>query len=580
MEVQPHIKRGIFIAWILLVPAGMWLTYQEYPPQISAHLLDILAFLILSSVVASMPMVINNTPIFLIQWVSLATFLSFGLFVEMVFAQIAVCVLMLKLRVTKESSYRYPVNFIMFFLVSLGSGAIYYALGGETGGNLIHDSHSLWLAGLYLVLSYALNSILLYLCLKIILKRSVSFFGKALFWETVTTLITFPLGFIMYVLYNQIGFLGLLFVGIPFASLSIILNLYYSSEKVNEYLQKATEIGHQLAEHLLVEDVANLFIQKLGEMLPVDYAYILNVIENKELQVIRRIENGKILSNDLPPFRKNEALSGSVWEKGKIAFYKIKEEWRALSDLIPQDAESVIGVPIVRSNDVVGVLLLASKHKRAYEKSQLMIVDILCSHYAVAMENARHYEETKTYSERCPLTNLYNYRYFEKMLSEEFEKLYHFERKKVSLIILDIDHFKNINDTYGHQSGNEILQELANRLRILIGNRGTVARYGGEEFVVLLPDLPKQDAFQIAELIRQTIANRPFTLKQHLEEDTKQVFVNITASIGISTAPEDADDALALIRHADRALYVGAKRAGRNRVAEYDLQKGKRVDSN
>lgn len=213
--------------------------------------------------------------------------------------------------------------------------------------------------------------------------------------------------------------------------------------------------------------------------------------------------------------------------------------------------------------------MLASKRKRAYEKSQLMIVDILCSYLAVAIENAKHYELTKIQSERCALTKLYNYRYFENLLNEEFEKLYRFERKELSLIILDIDHFKEVNDTYGHQSGNEILFELATRLTKLVGTCGTVARYGGEEFVVLLPEISKVEAFQMAELIRQTIADTPFTVTESLDHDKTRQQVTITASIGVATAPEDAEDSLALIRHADRALYVGAKRAGRNRVAEY-----------
>jgi diguanylate cyclase (GGDEF)-like protein len=137
------------------------------------------------------------------------------------------------------------------------------------------------------------------------------------------------------------------------------------------------------------------------------------------------------------------------------------------------------------------------------------------------------------------------------------------------LILLDIDHFKAVNDTYGHQSGNEILCELADRLTKMVAGRGTVARFGGEEFVVLLPNMNKTDAYETAELIRQSIANWPFTLYQALNQENKQMQVRITASIGVATAPEDAEDALALVRHADRALYVGAKRAGRNRVAEY-----------
>lgn len=567
MGVKPQVKRAIFLIWLLIVPAGMWYTYHTYPPQISGNWVEVLGFLVLTAVVASMPMKINNTNIFLIQWVSLATFLSFGLFIEMVLAQAAVLVLLLKTKTQKDELFRIPLNLSMFFLISFLSGIIYYALGGQTGSNLMEDPSSIWLAMLYVFLSYSINQVIISIILHFVYNES--YFGKDFIVETVTTMITFPIGIILYVLYQQMGLLAVLFVGIPFVSISIIFSLYYSSQKVNEYLQKAAEIGHQMAERLKVKDVIDLFIQKLAGMLPVDYAYILEVINDEEMQLIRRLEGGnEVTTSNRILVKKNEGLAGKVWAKQKAFKYSSKKTWEPyLYDNMPNDVESILAVPIVRSQKVIGVLILASRRKRAYEKFEIAIVDILCSYYAVAIENAKHYELTKMHSERCALTNLYNYRYFEKLVTEEFEKLFQFERKLLSLIILDIDHFKKVNDTYGHQSGNEILIQLADRLTKLVGKRGTVARYGGEEFVVLLPEVDKEDAFDMAERIRETIADIPFTLKETLDQN--QLKVQITASIGVATAPEDAEDYLALIRHADRALYVGAKRAGRNRVAEY-----------
>ncbi|HJV17607.1 MAG TPA: sensor domain-containing diguanylate cyclase [Bacillales bacterium] len=549
---------------------GLWYTYQVYPPYISGHWIDVFTFLVLISLVASVPMVINNIPIFSIQWISMATFLSFGLFVEMLFAQVVIMIVLFRIRIQKEQFFRIPMNSIMFFFVSLGSGAAYYSFGGQTGSEIVHGHLSLMLAAVYVIFNFIFNQVLILFIQYIVYRDTGSFFGKSLAWETVISFITFPLGFILYILYTQIGLLGLLIVGIPFASLLLILKLYYSSGNINENLQKAAEIGHQLAEKLNINDVIGLFLQKLSEMLPVDYAYILDVVENKELHVIRRIELGEVLPNDIEPLKKNEGLGGMVWAQNKAALYKLKKDWKKIiSGYFPNDAESVLSVPIVRNNKVVGVLFLACKRKGAYEKAQLMIVDILCSHFAVAIENARHYEEAKMHSEHCAMTQLYNYRYFEKKLSAEFDKLHQLERKSLSLIMLDLDHFKDINDTFGHESGNEVLRELANRLKLLVGGRGTVARYGGEEFVILLPNSKKNEAMQMAELVRQTIANRPFSLKQHIGQEQLDIHITVTASIGVSTAPEDADDSLTLIRHADRALYVGAKRAGRNRVADY-----------
>ena len=152
MKVNPKVKKVIFLIWFLMVPAGIWLTYKTYPPLISGNWLDLVAFLLLTTVVAVMPIVINEMFIFVIQWVALATFLRFGLFVEIIYAQFAVIVLLLKLKVLQNGQlFRLPLNLIMFFLVSFISGFIYYLLGGQARPILAEDSRSLWLAVLYIV---------------------------------------------------------------------------------------------------------------------------------------------------------------------------------------------------------------------------------------------------------------------------------------------------------------------------------------------------------------------------------------------------------------------------------------------
>lgn len=563
-------KKIIWLLWILIFPAGSMLTYHFYPPDLSGQGISLFAFFILMFFVSSMPMVINNTPIFLIQWVTMAVFLTFGLLAEMIMVQLGILVLLLRLKIQKDQLFRLPLNSLLFFALSILSGLAYFAMGGKVGVDLIANPQYFWVAAAYPVIHFTLNQVLISVIQAVLYGRKISFLEKDVIWETITSLITFPIGLILYILYSEVGILALLFVGVPFVSLSIILHLYYSSEKVIDYLQKAADIGHQMAERLDVNEVMELFILKLSEMMPVDYAYILDIKDNEELHTIYRIEHSQIKPNDLKPTKKSEGISGLVLGTRKSALFHYGKKWKSIAkEFLPEDAESLICVPIIRSNEVLGILLLSSAKKRSYEKSQLMIVDILCSHFAIAIENAKHYEETKDKSERCALTKLFNYRYMEAKLNEEFSRLQNGERELLSLIILDIDHFKKVNDTYGHQSGNEILCELADRLTNLIDKAGIAARYGGEEFVVLMPDTSKEDAIGWAELIRQTIANRPFILEQHIGGSSKNKAVHITASIGVAAAPKDADDALALIRHADRALYVGAKRAGRNRVAEY-----------
>ncbi len=568
MQLSLNKKLVILFTWLAVVPAGLYYSYKFYPPEnVMGYGWEFITLVIFATLIPLMPIVINGITIFFIQWVTLVGLLKYGLFIEIILMQFSIIPLLLFLRISRAEWHRIPLNSVMFFIGSLLSGLVYFLVGGEIGtkdiGALLPP------VMLYQVVSFMINTIILFFYQRFFTKQDVRFNSKDFQWDFLANMIILPLSLSLYYLTFELGAVAALLIGVPFVSLSIILKLYNSSEKINEYLQKAGEIGHQLTESLKVNEVLDIFIEKIIATLPVEYAYILDCHED-ELVLLRRVENGEKKSNDLKPLKKNEGISGKVWRTGISALYDSRTEWSGIAEgYMPEGVESVLCVPIVRSQKVRGILLLASSKKKAYEKFQLMIVDILCSYFSVAIENARHHERTKQNSERCALTNLYNYRYFEDLLSLEFNHLNIGKRKFLSLIMLDLDHFKVINDTYGHQSGNEILIELADRLCKLIGHKGTVARYGGEEFVILLPDTDRNVAIRLAELVRQTIANRPFTLHDSLDEANKKLLVRITASIGVATAPEDADDTLALIRHADRALYTGAKQAGRNRVAEY-----------
>ncbi|HEY4554157.1 MAG TPA: sensor domain-containing diguanylate cyclase [Bacillaceae bacterium] len=554
----------VWVFWLIAFPTSLWFAYQISPPEI--HMREAVIFTLMAAAIACMPLIINGTTLFLSHWITIAAFLSYGLFFEMVLLQFATVIVMFAIKLRRHELYRYFLNSSMLFITSLIAGLGFFAVGGQTGFSTLEE---LFIPiTIYQLLYFLVNQILLYF-VSIIMGKKQRFFGKDFVWEAILLLVVFPLGISLFYLNEFMGPISVLLIGVPFISFAFVLRMYNSTEKINDNLQKAVEIGHQLTERLQVKEVMDLFIQKISQTLPVDYAYILDVQED-ELVMLRQMENGEQRFDDIVPLKKSEGISGYVWETGKGLIYHEKKDWNHYAQgYIPALAESVMCVPIIRSQKVEGVLFLATTRKKAYEKFQLMIVDILCSYFAVALVNARHYEETKRNSERCALTKLYNYRYFEEYLSSKMSALHSGKCKKISLIMLDIDHFKQINDTYGHQAGNEILAKMATRLSDLIGTRGTLARYGGEEFVILLPDTDQQIALRIAENVRQTIANRPFTVQNELDPSLGFAEVNITVSIGVSTAPEDADDAMSLIRHADRALYIGAKRAGRNRVAEY-----------
>ena len=568
--VKSSTKKIIWAIWIVLIPFGLLLTYHLYPPNISGEYGDVLAFLIFMAIVASMPMMINGTPVFFLQWATISVFLIFGLFIETVLVQIALFTLMLQMRLDKKSIFRLPMNSAMFFLVSVLSGMIYYSLGGSHGTDILFHFDSFMLILFYPLVYFFVNVVIIYLIDRLVYKRRTSFLTKDVIWEFFTTLITYPVGFALYIMYLDIGLMSLVLIGIPFICLSVVLRLYHSSQTINDYLKKIAEIGHQLSQALFVKETINLFIDSIFELIKVDVVYVDQVNSKNELESIARVEKQKKLPIFSDVLKENEGIIGRVLAIKKPAVYHRRKDWEELNKgFMPDYIESVLCMPIIKNKAVIGILLLGSTQKKAFAHTKLMILDLLCTQFAVALDNARYFEKTKENSERCGLTKLYNYRYFEKLLTAKFSEMNNDIIKSLTVIMLDIDHFKSINDTYGHQAGNEILIEFADRVAKFIDKHGVVARYGGEEFVILLENAKMEEAEELAEFLRKMIETRPFSIKQNIDDKQSELQVSITASLGLACAPEQAEEAMALIRHADRALYVGAKRAGRNRVACY-----------
>lgn len=167
------------------------------------------------------------------------------------------------------------------------------------------------------------------------------------------------------------------------------------------------------------------------------------------------------------------------------------------------------------------------------------------------------------------LTRLYNYRYFINNLDYTVASAT-LNDENVSLIMLDVDFFKEYNDKFGHPAGDQILIEVAQIIKACVRSSDLVARYGGEEFAIILPKQNKERAKEVAERIRVHIANHYFKGQEQLEEK------NLTVSLGVAVYPEIAKSAEELLKKADTALY-GAKSSGRNNVGVYDEEKIKNI---
>jgi len=241
-------------------------------------------------------------------------------------------------------------------------------------------------------------------------------------------------------------------------------------------------------------------------------------------------------------------VSGRVAQHGD-AYRGLVEEDRAGE---PSGA-AVIAVPLKSSGTVIGVLDLFAAHD--FDDADLATIRTFASQATVAIDNVLLHEEAQRLSITDGLTGLWNYRYFSMTVAKEIERAARFSRP-LALLMLDLDHFKGVNDTFGHQRGDAVLVELAGRLRAEVRDVDTVARYGGEELVIVLPETDADGLAQLAERIRQSVRRKPFG-------EPGEPPVHLTVSAGGAVFPTHGLQASALLAAADKALY-DAKDGGRD----------------
>ena len=222
-----------------------------------------------------------------------------------------------------------------------------------------------------------------------------------------------------------------------------------------------------------------------------------------------------------------------------------------LSAIMP-DAHNVAVVPLV-ADAVVGVLVAETKEKSGgrIERRVVAMTERFAGHAALAIRNANLLERMQQMAITDGLTELANRRSFDRSLDRELTRAA-LTDGRLSIVLLDIDHFKLLNDTYGHVTGDTVLRQIAAALRECGREYDTIARYGGEEFAAVLPGCSSALALQVAERLRAAVEGAPTD-------------VPVTASCGVATYPYDGLDANALLHAADQALYAG-KRDGRNTV--------------
>ena len=227
------------------------------------------------------------------------------------------------------------------------------------------------------------------------------------------------------------------------------------------------------------------------------------------------------------------------------------------------DVNSTLLIPLMQGGELIGGLVFGSAHKNHFEPDMATdIIERLAAIITVALLNTLNQYRLRQAGLTDPLTALNNRRFFEQRLVEEFDRARR-TRRPLCCLMIDIDFFKQVNDTYGHQVGDKVLQRVSQTMVEQMRRTDVLARYGGEEFVVLLPETLATTAMDVAERLRVRVASELIALDDGGE-------LSITVSIGLSvldSSTSEQDTPKTLVAYADQALYK-AKHGGRDRVEQ------------
>jgi two-component system cell cycle response regulator len=345
----------------------------------------------------------------------------------------------------------------------------------------------------------------------------------------------------------------------------VFLQLERAKVEQGKLYRAAQELGAALSE----KDVVEAGVKAAREIASFDVAAITVCDDASRTHevVAAKSSNGEI--DDLVGIRfaQNAGLVSMVVQNRCPLPYRGEHEGAhkvVLSKRIPWPPHpSLLVLPLVIHDRALGTLILGAKRRHAFGDSVRPTLEVLASHLAVSLSNARMVAKLETMATTDGLTALLNKRAMLEAAHQKVASAARFHRR-LSVLIADIDHFKRVNDTYGHDVGDVVIRGLGDLLKRQKRSTDLVARFGGEEFVVLCEQTDEKGAMLLAERIRDDLAKTMFR--------TANGVLSVTCSIGVATFPEAGGEWDALFKAADDALYV-SKRSGRNRSTAWRPQR-------
>lgn len=339
----------------------------------------------------------------------------------------------------------------------------------------------------------------------------------------------------------------------------------------NAELASLLEIGKTLISSLELREVLQAIMSQVERLLqPKTWSLLLVDDESGELCFEIAVSP---VAQELKGIRlkMGEGIAGWVAQTGEsLLIPDVSKDPRFASHVaneVEYPVSSILCTPLKIRDRVLGVIeLVNSVGERSFNDDDLPLLGAVADFAAIAIDNARNYKRVSELVVTDDLTGLHNARHFQELLEYELERCRRY-KSQVSLLFFDLDHFKGVNDRFGHLVGSRMIAEVGHLVKRHIRSSDRAARYGGDEYVIVLPNTGKQGAMAVANNLLDRLR------EHHFMTDSNER-ISITASFGVATFPDDASDRTTLIRASDSAMYE-AKEAGRDGVKNFSGNKTK-----
>ncbi|NPV69701.1 MAG: sensor domain-containing diguanylate cyclase [Firmicutes bacterium] len=455
--------------------------------------------------------------------------------------------------VVSRFALKRPVEVALFnggqYALSIIAGAALSRLGPPLADGLaLVDPGSLVKSGLFFAGYFLVNQALTNLPIVYVGRVTFRDFVDAAVIDGLIAAITIPFSFIQVALYRSFGPWTLLTMVVPIVAVARVFSLQASLSKANREMSALYEASRRLGLALDLDRVFDLIVDCVKDSVGVDSCLLYAVREREhQMEPVRQhFQQG--CDPEL-------ALELGSWAASRLSSCN----GEILTKDVRGKTRHLLSVPMIHEDRLVGGIIVGRQSGVEFTPDDLKILSILGGHAAVSIEHALQYRQTATLADTEPLTGLHNSRSFSRRFEKELAASKR-HAKPLSLIYLDLDNFKWVNDALGHLAGDRVLKEFGGVLKRSVRENDIAARLGGDEFVVLLPGSTRSEAQQVAQRIRFSVCGTRFPCEERPDG------VSIGVSTGIACYPDDGEDLRALIKAADEAMYQTKTSAGANLV--------------